>query len=240
MFRIVFENNSKNTSFILRHSRSVLLLVLVGLLSISHAMAGSVFDNIEWKLKRDKRDIQVYTGKIAGSTHRAVFSTATLDATPNEVVALLLDLKNCRDWASLCKEARVESQLSATESIVYGMKDLPFPARDRDSYSSVRWHFDDQSGIVSMDSQAVNGNYEKRKGVVRLDYAHVNWRIVPNDSGGVIVENYAHIDPNGNLPSWLTNMIAVEAPYKALRKMRSVLKTGKYKGQTIAFIPNTN
>ncbi len=220
------------------------------------------FADVEWKLKKDKRGIQVYTGKIPGSPHRAVFSTMVIESSPRAVTGLLLDLQNCREWASMCKLAKVEQQISDTESIIYGLNDLPFPAKNRDSYSRVSWRYDPVTNAVDMASEVINDpKYEIKKGAIRLTYAHASWRILPLEPvvGGVLeslvkqssqsaqakagvrqrllVENYLHIDPNGQLPSWLTNMLAVDAPYRAMRKMRTLLETGQYDNAEVAFMP---
>ncbi len=197
----------------------------------------SFFAEVDWFLRKDRRGIQVYTGKVAGSKHRAVFSTMVLDANPRSVAALLLDLPNCRQWASMCKEARIEQYLGPTRQIVYGLNDVPFPVRDRDSYSIVTWSYADTSGIIRMDSEALPKDaYSRRKGVIRVDRAHASWRIVPLGDSRVRVENYVHVDPNGAVPVWVTNMLMDDAPYKALRKMRKLLKTGKYDGVEVAFL----
>ena len=209
------------------------------IMSVSASAAPSdYFDNIEWQLKRDKRGIQVYTGKVPNSKYRAVFSTMQLQADPVSVAALLLDLPNCRQWASMCKEAKVETRVDEHQSIVYGLNDLPFPLRDRDSYSRVVWSFDDESGVIAMDSESLAEDaYPRRKGVIRIDSAHAGWRIVPMGDGNVIVENYVHVDPNGKVPTWATNMLIVDGPYKALRKMRALLTSGEYLKAKVAFLP---
>lgn len=195
------------------------------------------FMQLEWELRKDRRGIQVYTARVDGSKHRAVFSTMEINARPESVVALLLDLPNCRQWATMCRDARIEQSLSETQSIVYGRNDIPFPVRDRDSYSHVSWLADRDTGTIVMHSEALPADtYPQRKGVVRVDYARASWRIVPIGEGKLIIENYIHIDPNGQLPSWLTNTLIDNAPYKALRKMRSVLKTGRYDQAKIAFL----
>ncbi len=213
-------------------------LVVVAVLSPAGWAADlDYFDDIEWKLRRDKRDIQVFTGKVPGSKYRAVFSTMVIDASIDSVVALMLDLPNCRDWASLCKEARIEAQLSEMENIVYGRNDLPFPVRDRDSYSISKWAVDGVAGLVRVDTQAMPATeYPKTKGVIRIEDLHASWRFVPAANNKLIVENYVHADPNGKVPPWISNAFIIDTPYNALRKMRDLLNTGRYDNSKVAFL----
>lgn len=203
----------------------------------SKSIAADFFENIEWSIKRDRRGIQVYTGKVVGSSDRAVFSTMEIAASTESVVALLLDLENCKQWAAMCREARVEQRINETEAIIYSLNDIPFPVRDRDGYSSVVWSVDRATGVVTMDSDAkIGAAYPKRKGVIRVNDARVRWRIVPSKSGQLIIENYAHIDPNGNIPAWFSNIFIIDEPYKVLRRIRSVLETGSYDQAEVAFL----
>ncbi len=221
--------------YFLRVKALILLLVM---LSVSGAsVASGFFDEIEWQLRRDKRGIQVYTGKVTDSKYRAVFSTMRLQARPESIVALLLDLPNCRKWASMCKEARTIEQISDNQSIVYGLNDLPFPVRNRDSYSNVTWSFDKETGVITMDSESLAEEaYPRRKGVIRINKAHAGWRIIPVEEGWVIVENYVHVEPNGKVPTWLTNILLVDGPYKALRKMSKVIESGEYQKTEVTFL----
>lgn len=223
--------------FLRAKAPSLLTLVFVLLSFSGTSVASGFFDGVEWQLRRDKRGIQVYTGKVADSKYRAVFSTMQLQADPQSIAALLLDLPNCRKWASMCKEARIEKSIDDNQNIVYGLNDLPFPVRDRDSYSKVTWSFNNDTGVIAMDSESLaESAYPSRKGVIRIDTAHAAWRIVPSENGMSIVENYVHVDPNGKVPTWLTNMLLVDGPYKALRKMRKVIRSGDYQKAEVAFV----
>ncbi len=196
------------------------------------------FDQLEWSLKKDKRGIQVYTAKVPGSRHRAVFTTMRIESDLSEVVALLMDFENCGKWAKTCKGLEVLSSDSELEHRVYAVVDLPFPAKDRDSISLIRWEKDRCSGIVSMESNADPlASEELNSKYIHMTYARVLWRIVPS-SKGLIIENYAHINPNGALPVWLTNLLSTEEPYKTLRRMRARLNEGHYQNANISWLNN--
>ena len=196
------------------------------------------FDQLEWSLKKDKRGIQVYTAKVPGSRHRAVFTTMRIESDLSEVVALLMDFENCGTWAKTCKGLEVISSDSELEHRVYAVVDLPFPAKDRDSISLIRWEKDERSGIVSMESNADPlASEELNSKYIHMTYARVLWRIVPS-SKGLIIENYAHLNPNGALPVWLTNLLSTEEPYKTLRRMRARLNEGHYQNANISWLNN--
>lgn len=211
-------------------SPNIVFLGLWLVMSSQNTALADSFSDIDWRLKKDKKDIQIYVGKVADSKHRAVFSTVKIKTKMSSVVALMLDLPNCRKWATTCKLARREKTFSGSEKIIYSQTDLPFPIRDRDSYSKVTWIEDETTGEISMVSKAqkVSGQYPKTKGYIRVEQADIKWKFVPTDDGYIVVESYAHVDPNGALPVWLSNRFLSDEPHKTLRRMRKLLQSGAY------------
>ena len=76
---------------------------------------------------------------------------------------------------------------------------------------------------------------EKNKRAVRVVDAVTQWHFTPLDNGQVKVENYAHINPNGPTPAWLTNLLLVDTPYKTMRSMRQIVEAGDYAGIALPF-----
>ena len=211
-------------------------LVLLALCAGQWVSAQEADVDYEWKLKRDREGIQVYLSKVPGSKFRAIRAQMEIEAETASLVALVMDLPNCSKWAAMCKEARIHERLSDTESYVYTLNDVPFPVRDRDVIARVKWVYDAESGKVSMLSHATKDKYPKTKGVIRVEEAVSQWHFTPLPGGMVLVESFAHVDPNGATPAWLTNMLMVDSPYKTMKKMRKLLDEGKYEDAQIAFM----
>jgi len=199
-------------------------LLLLSMSRIGHAQEIGV--DYDWKLKRDRDGIQVYLSSVPGSKFKAIRSVMQFKTETRCLVALVMDLPNCPNWAVMCKEARS----------AYTRNDLPFPVRDRDVYSLVKWSYEPSSGKVSMVSRAVDGEQPKNKGVIRIEKAVTQWHFTPLSDGDVLVESYAHIDPNGATPAWLTNLLMVDSPYKTMKNMRDILQQGSYKDAQIVFL----
>ena len=192
---------------------------------------------LEWKLKRDRKGIQIFLSKVPGSKFRVVMSVMEVEASPKQLAALVMDLENCPNWAAMCKSAKIIERVSATETYVHSVNNAPFPVRDRDIVSRVKWSYDRASGKISMRSDATPDRLPKKKGVVRVQYASSEWHFTPKGDGKVLVENYAHVDPNGKVPAWLTNLLIEESPYKTLRNMRKLVLEGRYSDAEISFAP---
>jgi len=189
-----------------------------------------------WELKKNKSGIQIYTSTVPGSKYKAVRSTTRLDARLESAIALIMDPKACPEWADMCKKSEVYEEISDTESYIYTYNNLPFPVKDRDVLAHVVWQVDPQSGRVSMFTKAVTDKMPSISKAIRLEKAVAQWHFTVEEEGTLLVENFAHIDPNGPTPAWLTNLLLVSSPYKTLIKMRKVLKSGRYDQHSVAFL----
>ena len=186
-----------------------------------------------WEEKRDAEGIKIYTSDVAHSPFRAVRGEMKVTGTIAGLVALVDDLPNCPNWADLCKESILVKLLSPTEQYVYVYNDIPFPVKDRDVVAHVQWQRDEESGRVSMQSVATSSEQSqalraKTKKAVRLTNAVSQWHFTPLDDGKVLVEIFAHIDPDGPTPAWITNLMLVDSPFKTMKNMREIIQSGDY------------
>ncbi|NNC98963.1 MAG: hypothetical protein HKN85_02150 [Gammaproteobacteria bacterium] len=189
----------------------------------------------QWEEKKKDNGITIYTSPVEGSPFKAVRGEMVITGTVVSLVALVEDMPACPDWAALCRESRVEKRISETESYAYIYNDLPFPVSDRDVYTHVVWTIEPGSGKVSMTSIATEGGTPATK-AVRLENAMSQWHFTPNGDGTVLVENFAHIDPNGPTPAWITNLMLVDSPYTSMQNMRKIIEGGGYADAEVPFL----
>ena len=71
---------------------------------------------------------------------------------------------------------------------------------------------------------------------MRIQTAHPQWRLSSLDNQQVLVEVFIHVDPNGLIPAWISNMVIINSLYKTLKKMREIIASGRYQNTTISFI----
>lgn len=194
----------------------------------------------EWSQKRDRDGIQIFTSKVEESPFKAVRGQMEVSGQVAELVALVNDLERCAEWAHLCRHSELIEQVSNEEKYVHVYNDVPFPVKDRDVVAQVRWLVDDVTGRVTMHSEALpQGQSEAMSplldSAVRIFDATTQWHFQQINEKTVRVENFAHIDPNGPTPAWITNMLLVSAPYKTMRNMRQIIEAGEYVGAELPF-----
>ena len=204
------------------------LCVLLAAASLSVQAIAAEAPGTEWELKRDKDGIQVFTRAVPGSSHQAVRAEMVIDASLNSVVGLIRDTSSCPEWAELCKEASEHKVVSELELYVYSYNDIPWPVKDRDALTHVLWARNAETGVVTMNAKATQGILPETSKAVRIVEAVTNWTLTPRADGKLAVVSYAHINPNGPTPAWVTNLLLVETPFKTLQGMRRVVATGRY------------
>lgn len=208
------------------------VLVLVPIL----VSAGMVSAQTDWKPGTEKEGIKVYTSLVPGSKIKAVKVETELDATPAQLVAVIMDVKNAPEWVYHTKSCVLVKQVSPSELYYYSEISLPWPAANRDFVAHLTVSRDSQTGIVTIQGPAVPGFVPVKKGIVRVDHSDGKWVITPDGPGQVKVVYSIHVDPGGDLPSWLVNMFASQGPLQIFRNLKLELQKPEYQNSTLAFI----
>jgi hypothetical protein len=190
---------------------------------------------LDWQLKQDKHGIKVYTVAVKGSKYRAIQSSVLIDASLHSIIALIRDSTACSKWADMCKHSEVHQNVSNSEYYIYTYNNLPFPIKDRDILAHVQWKIDPQNSVLSMRSSATSGVKDINPKAVRLTHAVAKWQFTEQDDGSVLVENIAHVEPNGPIPAWISNRLMISSPYRTLLRMRRLAESGAYDNHPASF-----
>jgi hypothetical protein len=192
----------------------------------------------DWKLNTDKEGIKVYTSLMPGSKIKAIKVESTLDATPSQLVAMVMDIKNSPTWVYHTKSAMLVKQVSPSELYYYSEVNLPWPVANRDFVAHLIVTQDPDTKVVTIAGPVVPGLVPERKGIVRIDHSNGKWTITPTGNGQINVEYSIFVDPGGDLPSWLVNMFATEGPLQIFRNLKTQLQKPTYKNVFVAFVEN--
>ena len=189
----------------------------------------------QWKKILDKEDVQVFSSRVQDSKFRAIRAQMIVKVDVKSFVALLEDRENCSSWASMCKEFSLLEKIDRDEYFVYVLNAAIFPIARRDLVAKITWFKDLETGRLTMDGQTVKDfqNMPKKKGIVRINDARIQWHFTSKSDGYVLVESYVHIDPNGNIPSWIVNYMSRTTPFRQMKKVRKIVQSGKYTNATV-------
>jgi len=210
-----------------------LLIALVIFLKL-----GPAFGQSDWQLKAEKEGIKIYTRDIPGSKVKALKVESEFEATPAQLVALIMDVNTAPDWVYHVKSSTLIKRVSASELYYYSEVSLPWPLADRDFVAHLTVNQDPDTKVITIDGPAVAGFVPVKHGVVRVNDSKGKWVITPIGNDEIKVEYCIHVDPGGALPSWLTNMFATEGPMNIFRNIKTQLQKPAYKNTETAFAAN--
>lgn len=207
-------------------------------LSLILLVSAAAFAQTNWVLKSNTNGIKVYTGSVASSKFKAIRVECTYNATPAQIVAVLLDVNTCTEWVYHTKSIKLLKQPAANEVYYYSEVSLPWPASNRDFTAHLTATQDAETKVVTVDGPAVNGLVPVHDGVVRVTESTGKWVISPLEGGRSKVEYTLHVNPAGALPAWLVNMFATEGPTKSFEGLRNQLQKPQFRNVSLAFIKN--
>ena len=169
-----------------------------------------------WELKKSKKGIDVYTRLMEDSKFKEYKSICTVEATPNELVEILLDVENYYQWMANVKIAEVVAENGENEFYVYSEVEVPWPFDNRDQVTRSVVTRNDETGAITIQVSIVDGYVPEKKGKIRMPSGHGKWMFTPLEDGLTEVHHSFGGDPGGSIPSWVVNMFLVESPLKTM------------------------
>lgn len=177
-----------------------------------------------WQLRVNKNGIQAYSAEYPGSKIKAIKVVAEFDATPQQIASRVMDIGTATEWVSHLKTTYVMNRVSAHELYYYAEISLPWPVSNRDFVAHLTMREDTLTGAIVIDGPVVANMIPEKKGVVRINNSTGRWVITPNGNNHVRVEYAVHVDPAGEIPTWLINIVSTATPTQIFEKLRLLLK----------------
>ncbi len=192
----------------------------------------------EWRLRRDRDSIQACSRKIEAYAHAAVKTVTVMEGVSLASLVALTeeDVEACPAWADKCAQSYVHERVSETEACIHIRNSMPFPVKDRDLLAHVKWSQNPANLEVVMESVAMSGMLDKVRGRLRLTGANAGWKFLPLDSNTVQITNEAHINPDSNLPGWVTKLLLVDTPFETRKAFVAEVARPKYQNASLSFI----
>ncbi len=190
----------------------------------------------DWKLHSSKDGIQVYTKNVPKSPFKALKTVCNIETSLSRLTAVLLDVKNTKDWVYATRVCSLLKQTSPSELFYYSEVSLPWPASNRDFIIRIAVSQDPKTKALTVIAENKPDYVPGKKGIVRIQQSEAHWLITPLANGFVKVEYTMAVDPGGLLPAWLVNMFVSKGPYQTFVKLREQVKKPMYNNIRLGFI----
>lgn len=174
-----------------------------------------------WVVDKHKDGIMVYTRSEANSEFRSFKALATLEATPEDIIAVLKNANDYIDWYGYTAAAEV---LKKEGMVQYNYVEtrFPWPYKNRDMVYRMTLDTLDSKN-VTINLQGIPDEVPVKEGIVRMKKAIGLIQLKPLGNYTELTYQF-HSEPGDQLPVWLANRSLAELPYQTLVGLRRVLK----------------
>lgn len=179
-----------------------------------------------WTFIREKDGIRLFTSQQEGSTFKSFHGEVEFHGDFDKVTALLVDTSQLEWWPDMVKNIRVLFFERDRQIGYYFEYYVPWPFYNRDLVARVQISEDPASGVITIYSTPLSGAVSVHPGLVRVTDYWQRWILEPLENGMVHITLEGYIDPAGDLPAWLYNIVVVDIPERLLQSLRDQAKTG--------------
>lgn len=208
--------------------------ILIGLFFLIFPLC--LYGQSDWELQKEKDGIKVYTKTIAGSDLKAFKSTTEIDSSVESLVAVCKDVAAFPEWQEATKVAELLDNKQETVQIHYLQFPAPWPVSCRDNITQFTYNYNPKDQSVRVEFKTLPDYLPEKKDIVRIRESSGYYLFTPLSNGKTKVTHSAHADPGGNIPTWLSNNVMVDTPFKTLTKLKVQAKKAKYQGKTYKFM----
>jgi hypothetical protein len=211
-FITLFRNKSP---WFMRHDRYRFFSMIFCSLMLSCTAAGQ-----SWNFIKEKDGIKIYTRVETGRTLKSYKAFTDINAPEEKIFIVMEDINNTDWWDKNLIQIRVLLYEKNKRAQYYMVYDLPWPVTDRDLCVDVSITADTVTGGHIINAVSLNGVIPELSTMVRIKDYRQKWTIVPTGKETTHVELEGFVDPAGTIPDWISNMLIIESPLKAISGLK--------------------
>lgn len=181
----------------------------------------------KWNFVKEKDGVQLYTRPELNSTFKAFRGEVTFKADIEKVNLLVGDADNVDWWDKDIIFIKILDFKRNDHIRYYIIFDLPGPLTSRDLALEAKITINPLTGIRTVSALPLVGVVPEKPDLVRIKKYWQRWTIQPLANGYIHAILEGFIEPNGNVPSWMHNMIVPDIPLKALNSLRERAMSAK-------------
>lgn len=196
------------------------LLIALGVFLLGLSIHSRAADD-QWELELDNDGIRVYTQIEGDSPYKQVKVTATINASMDEVMKVLLAFGGYKNWMNKVQESYLLNQTDGAY-YVFLLEDAAWPMQNR--YQVSRLDVEQSHQTSSMKFRSVPNYIDKRKDAIQIKQYEGSWSLENRDNHQCFLELILIHHPGGHVPPWLANFHAVENPYQSVVNLKSLVE----------------
>jgi hypothetical protein len=176
-----------------------------------------------WDFIKEKDGIKIYTRVEDGKLLKSYKGVTVINVGTEKIFALMEDTTNTEWWDKNLTHIKVLQYEKGKRVRYYMVYDLPWPVIDRDLCVDVTISKDTVTGEGKFCAVSINGVIPEHNDMVRIKDYRQTWTIIPagKEITDIILDGY--VDPAGIIPKWISNMLIIESPIKAISGLKQAM-----------------
>jgi len=177
-----------------------------------------------WIFLKEAENISIYYRESDTLKYEQLKFVTTFQASPNDLLGIISDIKNAPKWSFLCSETEMVKKISPNEWYYYYITDTPWPLTDRDVVLHLNVTNDNQTGQVIIACENTDGLVDIKEDYVRIPRLNSRWEFTPLNDSTTRLEFFFSSDPGGAIPTWLLNSNISYGPIQSLGALREIVE----------------
>ena len=190
----------------------------------------------DWKLKKDKNGIKVYSRKTPNFKFDELKVDCIFEGKISQLAAVILDVNNQYQWVYKTAKSKLLKQVTNADLFYYSEIECPWPFHNRDLIARMTITQNTSTKILSIVAKSVDNYLPSKKNLVRVKYSNALWTITPLNNAQFKVEYKIQIDPGDGVPAWILNMFATNGPYESFKNLKDKIMLPAYAAAKFPFI----
>ncbi|PCJ41251.1 MAG: hypothetical protein COA99_09045 [Moraxellaceae bacterium] len=187
----------------------------------NHLASAIEFDKLDWKLGKALKNMIIKVAKVEGSNFKAFNAVSTYDVAIEEMVAAITDFKKFTTWLEGAEEVTVIKKIDQHSTACYLVHHVPWPYRNRDAvFVQTVERMSELKVIIKVN--LLNSLVPEKEGLVRMTHLEGIWTLENVSDNKTKVTYQMHIDPAGEVPHSLVNLMLTGIPKNTLNKLHKV------------------
>jgi len=176
-----------------------------------------------WKLRKDKNEIQVFTKKHEESNIYKYKVKTKIQASVQEVYEQVIDFDENLKYMELADSLAFLDHQKNKRYINYMRFDMPWPVTNREMVMDM--HVEILENRIRLVSDDLPNYVEKNEEYVRIKDFHEEWSIKENENTkSTQVTIIGWVNPGGNIPTWIVNLFSVRTPFRFISGIAEEIK----------------
>ncbi len=196
------------------------LAVVVWLLSV---MGCSSVQQDQADKRWQDADFTIELNQYLQSDYNQVEAQFTTEQPLQLVFRVVSDLELTTQWFDYLDDIETLEMYSNNQFLIRSVINSPWPLTNREIITCVDTHFSPKTIQIQVTAcpkrYPINGQY------VRVTEAKSTWTLQQLDSGRVLVNYQAWLDPNGNIPTLFYNSQLIDSTTSSLHQLITLIET---------------